>query len=285
MPRRPVTDDGARIILTLLKEVYCMNFDTYVLLLCLTVLVFLLVFFSVLISTMMKMNIKLIEGGLLDAEIQAEYDRRTRRKNNVFQSVLGKIVPSIVCFLLLSVFIFSLLMMIGDKGAVLPKVVNSNSMSYKSEKNTYLYEYELDDQIKRYDIIFLSTLPKERDIKLYDVVAYETVDGFLCIHRIIGIVEEPCMKTYILRGDANSYSDPMEVTYSQMKGIYNGKRIPHIGSFIIFLQTPIGWLCIIIIVFCLAILPFIRRKIQNAIDKRLSVIRPENQPHDNNKTE
>ena len=254
-----------------------MKFDTYVLVLCLIVLVAISVFFSVLMYAIVRMNLKMIDGGLLDSEIQAEYDKYKHRKNKSFQIILGRIVSSIICFLLLAVFVFSIVMRIEEKNSLLPKVVNSNSMSCKSEKNAYLYENELNNQIKRFDIIFLSEMPKITDIKLYDIVAYETVEGFLIIHRIIGISEESDKITYILRGDANPYSDPMEISYHQMKGIYKGQRIAHIGSFIIFLQTPVGWLCVILIVFCTIALPLVRRKIQQTIDKRILIIYPEKQ--------
>ena len=252
-----------------------MKFDTYVIVLCLIVLVAISVFFSVLMFAIVKMNIKMIDGGLLDSEIQAEYEKYNKRKKKMLLIILGRIILSIVCFLLFAMFIFSMVLRIEEKNALLPKVVNSNSMSCKSEKNAYLYENELNDQIKRFDIIFLSEMPKDTDIKLYDIVAYETVEGFLIIHRIIGISEESDKRTYILRGDANPYSDPMEISYYQMKGIYKGKRIAHIGSFIIFLQTPVGWLCIISIVFCTIALPIVRRKIQKAVDKRILIIYPE----------
>ena len=252
-----------------------MKFDTYVLVLCLVVLIAISVFFSVLMYAIVKMNLIMIDGGLLDDEIQAEYDKSSRRKNRFFPLLFGRIMPSILCFLLIVAFVFSMTMRIEEKNSLLPKVVNSNSMSCKSEKNAYLYVYELNDQIKRFDIIFLSEMPKETDIKLYDIVAYETVEGFLIIHRIIGISEEMNKKTYILRGDANPYSDPMEINYSQMKGIYKGNRIAHIGSFVIFLQTPVGWLCIILIVFYTIALPLVRRKIHRAINKRVLIIYPE----------
>ena len=252
-----------------------MKFDTYVIVLCLIVLVAISVFFSVLMFAIVKMNIKMIDGGLLDSEIQAEYEKYNKRKKKMLLIILGRIILSIVCFLLFAMFIFSMVLRIEEKNALLPKVVNSNSMSCKSEKNAYLYENELNDQIKRFDIIFLSEMPKDTDIKLYDIVAYETVEGFLIIHRIIGISEESDKRTYILRGDANPYSDPIEIIYYQMKGIYKGKRIAHIGSFIIFLQTPVGWLCIISIVFCTIALPIVRRKIQKAVDKRILIIYPE----------
>ena len=254
-----------------------MKFDTYVLVLCLIVLVSITAFFSVLMYAIVKMNIKMIDGGLLDSEIQAEYDKYYQRKNNTLLNILGSIASGVLCFLLLAAFVFSVVMRKKEKNAFLPKVVNSNSMSCKSEKNAYLFEKQLNDQIKRFDIIFLLEMPEDADIELYDIVAYETVEGFLVIHRIISISEESDKRSYILRGDANAYNDPIEVSYDQMKGIYKGNRIAHIGSFIIFLQTPVGWLCIILIVFCTIALPLVHRKIQRTLDKRILVIYPEKQ--------
>ena len=54
-----------------------------------------------------------------------------------------------------------------------------------------------------------------------------------------------------------------------MKGIYTGDRIPMVGSFIMFMQSPSGWLCIILMVYAIIAVPIIEKNIKKRIDARL----------------
>ena len=129
-------------------------------------------------------------------------------------------------------------------------------------------------------MIFTYKLPAEEDLELYDIVVYE-VDDILVIHRIVGI-EEPNNshkeRYFLLQGDAIERPDRFPVYYSQMKAIYRGERIPFIGSFVTFMQSPAGWLCVILLVFTMIALPVVEKKLQKAIDARYAIIKPFSEP-------
>jgi len=55
-----------------------------------------------------------------------------------------------------------------------------------------------------------------------------------------------------------------------MQGIYEGNRIPFIGSFILFLQSPAGWLCVLLVIFSMVVTPIVEKKIKEATKKRIS---------------
>ena len=152
---------------------------------------------------------------------------------------------------------------IGDLPNIL--VVQSDSMSNKHEENVYLAENNLNDQFNTFDIVLTYKLPDEYDLKLYDIVVYE-VDGKLIIHRIIGIEEpnekHPNERFFTLKGDNVKYKDSFPVLYSQMKAIYKGERIPQVGSFVLFLQSPAGVLCILLVIFYAFAVPILNKKIQ-----------------------
>ena len=57
-----------------------------------------------------------------------------------------------------------------------------------------------------------------------------------------------------------------------MLGIYEGDRIPFIGSFVLFLQSPAGWLCIILALFAMIATPIMEKKLMIAIKERLGTI-------------
>ena len=72
--------------------------------------------------------------------------------------------------------------------------------------------------------------------------------------------------------DANSYNDSFPVKYSQMVGIYTGDKVENVGSFVVFLQSPAGWLCIIFVIFMTFFIPLVDDKIQEEKDKRYRLI-------------
>jgi len=155
------------------------------------------------------------------------------------------------------------------------KVVKSASMSEKYKDNIYLGQNGLDDQIQMFDLIMTYELPDEFDLKLFDIVVYESENG-LVIHRIVNIEEpntaHPNERYFRLRGDANKYSDSYPVKYSQMRAIYRGDRIPFIGNIILFLQAPAGWLCILLVLFGQFVTPFVEKKLLHEIEMRLQTV-------------
>ena len=60
-----------------------------------------------------------------------------------------------------------------------------------------------------------------------------------------------------------------------MVGIYKGDKIENIGSFVIFLQSPAGWLCVIFVVFMTFFIPTIEEKIEKEKEKRYQLITKE----------
>jgi hypothetical protein len=57
-----------------------------------------------------------------------------------------------------------------------------------------------------------------------------------------------------------------------MRGIYRGDHIPFIGSFILFMQSPAGWLCVLLIVAATIATPILDGTLQKARAARLSLI-------------
>ena len=251
------------------------GYEIYIFVLCLVVFVALTAFFATMITCMVRMNIKLIRGGLADGEIKKQREKETK-KTAVFRA-LEKIISVTFLVIAITVFFFSLDVKINEKKPVernVIKVVKSPSMSKKDEFNKYLVENNLNDQIQMFDLIRVSPLPKKSELKLYDIVVYE-VDGQMVVHRIVDI-KEPDEKNserqFLLRGDANRHSDKFPVLYSQMRGIYTGNKVAYIGSFVIFMNSPAGWLCILLVVVVCIAYPFIDKKLKKEIDLRFAVM-------------
>lgn len=256
------------------------GYEIYIFVLCLVVFVALTVFFAALIACIAKMNIKLIRGGFADGEIKKQREK-SAKKTAVFRTL--EIILSAALFVAaITVFFFSLQVKINEKKPVernVIKVVKSASMAEKDGFNKYLTENNLNDQIQMFDLIVVSPLPKESDLKLYDIVVYEA-DGQMIVHRIVDIKEADethPQRRFVLQGDANRYSDKFPVLYSQMKGIYGGKKVPYIGSFVVFMNSPAGWLCVLLVVAVCIAYPFIEKKLKKEADLRFAAMQAQSQ--------
>lgn len=253
------------------------GFDIYVFLLCFFVFSVLTAISSVMIVYYVKSSSKMIKHGLEDEKITIEYNKQKSEKLAV--KILSKITSGFVFAVILIVFILSVVINLAGeevKGDIpTPQIVLSSSMSIKHENNTYLEENGLDDQFNTFDLIFTRKLPGEYELELYDIVVYE-YRGEMIIHRIIGIEEpnerHPDQRQFLLRGDAIKYSDEFPVLYDQMRAIYEGERIPFIGSFFAFMQSPAGYLCILLAIFSMIITPIGEKKIEEEKRNRLRVI-------------
>ena len=242
------------------------GFQLYIFFLCLIVFVSLTSLFSFMICYIGKQRAIIITNGLEDEKIK----ERLNKKLNKGQTKTSKVLVAIekVVSLLFCIFFCVLLIITGvsscrgdNEVKSLPaiKVIASTSMSERYENNKYLFENDITDQLQMFDVVLLYELPKEEDLKLYDIVVYEHISGALLIHRIVNIEEpnenHPDERHFLLQGDAVHYPDSFPVRYSQMRSIYYGDRIPNIGSFVYFMQSPAGIMCLILLVVALILMP------------------------------
>lgn len=131
---------------------------------------------------------------------------------------------------------------------VTPMVVLSGSMSGDAE-----------DHIEAGDLIFV-TETEASELEVGDVIAF--MEGKVVVtHRIIEIQTDDDNKLqFITKGDANNATDQRPVSEDNLVGIYMS-RIPKLGDFALFLQTPLGMVIFIgIPVFAFIIYDIIRRQ-------------------------
>ena len=153
------------------------GYDKYIIVVCLIVFIALTAMFAVLITSIIKMRLKVIKGGLADSEIlKQEQQVKKAKHTHAARSIVNKILSIFFCALMLLVFGLSIGTRIASSNKVgdtpIVKVVKSGSMATVYEKNEYIVKNNLTNQIKRYDLITLFKLPEENDLKVYDVVMY-----------------------------------------------------------------------------------------------------------------
>lgn len=254
------------------------DYEIYVFILCLIVFVLLTALFSYLITLTTKQQLKLIRHGLEDTEIRREY-RKTKAINR-FGAFISALFSVVICLALCIVFVFSVYLQATEgraaNGTPALRVVKSDSMSYKAEENTYLTEHGLNDQLQTFDLIVTRHLPDEADLQLYDIVVYQVKDAYI-IHRIVEIEEpnvyHPDQRWFRTQGDAVPSQDRLPVVYEQMRGIYEGERVPFVGSFVLFMQSPAGWLCILLVLFAIITTPIVEKKLEREKLARLAIMR------------
>ena len=106
-------------------------------------------------------------------------------------------------------------------------VVKSGSMSGNAEGH-----------IEVGDLIFVGKADPDK-LREGDVIAFMT-GGSVTTHRIVSVeTGEDGRPQWTTRGDANNVEDKDPVTEENLVGIYQF-RIPKVGDFAFFLQTPLG---------------------------------------------
>ena len=254
-----------------------MTHETYIIAVCVIVFTMFVLVFSTIIGMIQRLTLRLVRFGGMDYEIEREIARSLRCSSGVCAKI-SKIVNVFLSFILLVIFGVAFLLSLAAaddpnaKVGSIPqmKIVLSQSMSKQHEKNTYLKENDLNNQFAMYDMLLIRELPAEEELELYDVIVYE-IEGELVVHRIIGI-EEPNAKHserhFLLKGDASPYEDKFPVTYSQMRGIWEGEHVKFIGSFFLFMQSPGGYLCMILAVFAAIVAPILEGGLWKAKKRR-----------------
>lgn len=250
--------------------------EAYAFVLSLIVFIMLTGLSVVFIVTLIKMSIALIRLGHDDEEIKKK--KQVKGSNCLFVFVEGA-VSIVLCVLLLLVFAFSLYVNLSKEryieGMPTIQVVSSSSMSKKHESNTYLFENNLNDQLSTFDLVLTYKIPPAEEIERFDIVVYER-DGILVLHRVIDIEPpnsvHPDQYWFTCKGDALENIDRFPVRYNQLKGIYRGQRIPFVGSFISFMQSPAGVLCILLVLFGTIATPIAEKKLQKERDARYGII-------------
>lgn len=258
----------------------------FIIITCSLVALLLIGVFGVLIYELIKLNVKHIRLGGYDEELKEELSKLNKKKKST--KIISLVFSIIFTTLLVFALAFSLVLKAQENAVVdgpTLKVVYSESMATKNEKNRYLFTNNLNNQFNKFDLITIDKLPAEEDLKLYDIVVYKVEDS-LVVHRIIAIntrdVDGETKTTYTLRGDANEKSDSKAITYDEMVGIYTGKRIAFVGSIIVFMQSPAGWIVFAVIVMYMVADEIMKKKLLAEAQKRFAIItKPNNKDAEN----
>ncbi len=121
----------------------------------------------------------------------------------------------------------------------MPITILTESMEPTLKKGDLIISHELKPEQK--------SLLREDDIITYAVDLNN--DGLMELntHRIVSVRSEAGFVYYTTKGDNNVIADTDEVRYDNVIGVYNGRRVPGVGSVLNFLQKPNGFLICVVI--------------------------------------
>lgn len=167
-------------------------------------------------------------------------EKETQKKNSPGRIVITAI-SILLCVVLSLMLVCNIAIIVkgtlqpGTPPSVLgitPLVVLSGSMSGDAE-----------DHIEIGDLIFVDKADPEA-LEVGDVIAYME-GGVVITHRIVKIQTAADGRLlFTTKGDANNAEDLLPVPEDELVGIYKG-RIPKVGDFAMFLQTPLGMILFI----------------------------------------
>lgn len=255
------------------------QYEIYVFFLCLIVFILLTTLSVICLWIITKLSVRLIRTGAEDEMIIRE--KSTCKKPNRFVKFLELAFSTIVCAILLIAFICSVSVAFSKEAAVgdMPvyRVVTTGSMASRNEKNQYLFDNSINNQIQAFDLIRTEKLPAEEDLQLYDIVVYK-MDDILVVHRIVAIEEpnedHPNKRYFLLQGDAVESPDRYPVFYEQMIAIYRDSKIPFVGSFILFMQSPAGVMCMLLVLIAVIAAPVLDGHLKKERESRYAQIVP-----------
>lgn len=90
-------------------------------------------------------------------------------------------------------------------------------------------------------------ITREEDVhslKVDDVIAYRFGENAVVTHRILAVEEFKGQPLFTTKGDFNNVEDKDKVVASRVEGKYI-LRVPGLGRFAMFLQTPLGLLLVV----------------------------------------
>lgn len=235
--------------------------------------------FTILYASYSNATIREIKSGTKDVELINEviYERQDKvKRRKERRKILKDVTFFILLIIVVPVFIFSVInkitkntTMLGDKGII---VVASGSMSEQHKANDYLKTYNLNNQFNTYDIIVISKVTKNADIKPYDVIAFVNNEGTTIIHRIREIRYEAGGICYVTRGDSNDEDDEYKPRFDDIVGVYTNKRISGLGAFVMFFQSYSGIVTVVSIVYCMIMIDRMSNRINKVQAERVGML-------------
>lgn len=157
-----------------------------------------------------------------------------------------KILKIIFDVIIWTIIILSTLITIStlkSRGKEVPSVFGFVPLTIQSES--------MEPEIKKGDLIIAKEYnPNKRELKEDDVISFYTEiqnQRVVITHRIEHIININGMVSYVTKGDNNKISDENQVATGDIVAVWDGFRVPYLGTLLTFLKTKTGFVCFVIL--------------------------------------
>jgi signal peptidase I len=113
------------------------------------------------------------------------------------------------------------------------------------------------------DVIVVKPI-KPENAQVKDVITYRNSNNTLITHRIVNRVEKQNQLFFQTKGDANNVNDERLVSSDQLVGSLLF-HIPKAGYITDFIKSPMGIVLFVVMSFCLLIMGYTRKRLNNMV--------------------
>ena len=176
------------------------------------------------------------------------------------KEIFSKYLKGFIIFILVIILIINLSVII--KTNISPNKV-PDIFGYKP---FIVLSGSMEDKINVGDLVIVKEVDANT-LNEKDIIAFRTEDGFVTTHRIINVIKKENDVCFETKGDNNNVKDDVIVCSSNVEGKYHSK-IAKLGNIILFIQQPLGFIIMMLIIFiiCILIYMFANRKITKKIE-------------------
>lgn len=171
----------------------------------------------------------------------------SRILNRIWRGIQGLVTVTLALMLMCNLY---LIIMEHFAGADCPTILGYSTAVVAS--GSMVPALSVDDLILNH---------AQDDYAVGDIITFRSGSS-LTTHRIIEVTEDG----YVTQGDANNTADPGAVSADAVVGRVVGK-VPHVGSALAFLKTPLGMVTLIFAGALMIELPFLLQRRRDYIDE------------------
>ena len=154
-----------------------------------------------------------------------------------------KIIFGVIIWTIIIIATLITISTLRTRGREVPNVLGYVPLVVKSES--------MEPEIMTGDLIVTKEYnPNKRELKEKDIISfYAEIQNqrVVITHRIEHIMNSNGMVAYVTKGDNNKISDENQVAPGDVIAVYDGFRIPYLGTLINFIKTKVGFICCVIL--------------------------------------
>ena len=154
-----------------------------------------------------------------------------------------KIIFGVIIWTIIIIATLITISTLRTRGREVPNVFGYVPLVVKSES--------MEPEIMIGDLIVTKEYnPNKRELKEKDIISfYAEIQNqrVVITHRIEHIININGMVAYVTKGDNNKISDENQVAPGDVIAVYDGFRIPYLGTLINFIKTKVGFICCVIL--------------------------------------